>query len=136
MLIEDVTGSQLILEFDESLFKQAVNDLILKARMANVKEIEVGRLIKEVDKEFPDIYFDPNDLEIRDKVSEIISKNDWSDMEANMISITQPGDVAKPGEESGKDVKQAKKEQEIKASKIATKNIKAKAKKGGSELNI
>jgi len=136
MLIEDVTGRQLILEFNESLFKQAVNDLILKARMANVKEVKVGRLIGEIGKEFPDIYFDPNDLEIRDKVLEIISKNDWANMEANIIHITQPGDVDKLGKEPGKDVEQEKKERDMKANKIATKNIKQKFDNGGSELKI
>lgn len=122
MLIEEILGRRFILEFDNSQFEQIVNDIILRLRMGNVKEVKIEDFIGEIDKSIPEIYLDPHDSELKNKVLGILRNNKWAEANADIINIIDPDrivvnkDDSTSSEDTGRELKK-------KATKIAASNV-------------
>lgn len=130
MLISEMIDFTLLMEFDESTMRKSINDIILQARMNNVDEIKIEYIIGELNNQFTGMYFDNNDIEIRNKVSEIISANKWAEVDADTVYIKQPGDFVSPGQDPGKETAQKLKQQKDRVEKIAMSNVKKKSENG------
>lgn len=122
MLIEEVTGRRLILEFNNSQFKQMVNDIVLRLRMSDIKVVKVEDFIGEIDKAIPEIHLDPHDSELRNKISEILRDNKWAEMNADVINLVDPN-MAQVDTDKKVEPEDDEKELKKKATKIAAKNV-------------
>ena len=128
MLVEELLGHPLVLTETTSIELQyVVDDIILRARRGNIKELGLQDLAGELNKTVG-IYIDPNNGEFRQRLTDVLLKNDWvrEVSPTGKVVIKEPGEFQpEQGTEPGEEVQKTRDEQERKAQKIASKNVKS-----------
>ena len=127
MLIEEITGINVLNEVSQSSLKTTLDQLILRLRVDNVSEISMTDLIKNLNALIPNMYLDPKNADLRNTVSMMLSDNNWADAEADNVHIKKTGDIEEIGKSIGKSAEVAAKAQKSKVQKMALKNVQKKA---------
>lgn len=118
---------QELMEDADIELQHAVEDILLRARKGNIKNLNLDDIIGELNKTFlGSIYLNPNDEEFKQDLTNILRQSDWVSgvMPTGSVTLKDPSEVGDTVTEPGDEIQRQQDRQQQQVQRSAMQKVK------------